>query len=151
MKKLSSRIYVFLVFLFLYAPIFVLIANSFNASKSRTVWTGFTFDWYVKLFHNETILKSLLNTLLIALIASVLATILGTAAAFGIYNMKKLSRTVIINISYLPIINPEIVTGVSLMLLFVMLKIDLGYFTLIMAHITFCLPYVILKDRKSVV
>lgn len=145
MKKLPSRIYIALVFAFLYIPIFVLIANSFNASKSRTVWTGFTFDWYVKLFHNETILKSLLNTLIIALVASVFATILGTAAALGIYNMKKITRVIVVNISYLPIINPEIVTGVSLMLLFVALKIELGYFTLILAHITFCLPYVILN------
>lgn len=145
MKKFSSRIYMGLVFLFLYIPIFVLIANSFNASKSRTVWTGFTLDWYVKLFHNETILKSLLNTLIIALIASVFATLLGTLAAIGIYNMKKFTRTLVINISYLPIINPEIVTGVSLMLLFVALHIELGYVTLILAHITFCVPYVILN------
>lgn len=145
MRKLANRFYMGLVFLFLYMPIFVLIANSFNASKSRTVWTGFTFDWYRKLFHNETILKSLLNTLIIALIASVLATLLGTLAAIGIYNMKKFTRNLVINITYLPIINPEIVTGVSLMLLFVALKIELGYVTLILAHVTFCVPYVILN------
>ncbi len=145
MRKLTNRLYIGLVFLFLYIPIFVLIGNSFNASKSRTVWTGFTFDWYAKLFHNETILKSLLNTLVIALIASVAATLLGTLAAIGIYNMKKVTRTIVMNISYLPIINPEIVTGVSLMLLFVAMQIELGYVTLIFAHITFCVPYVILN------
>ena len=145
MRKFANRFYIGLVFLFLYLPIFVLIANSFNASKSRTVWTGFTLDWYRKLFHNETILKSLLNTLIIALIASVLATLLGTLAAIGIYNMKKFTRKLVINITYLPIINPEIVTGVSLMLLFVAMKIELGYVTLILAHITFCVPYVILN------
>ncbi len=145
MKKFTSKIYIFLVFLFLYAPILVLIVNSFNESKSRTVWTGFTFDWYIKLFNNEVILKSLANTLIIAAIASVIATILGTAAAIGIYSMKKFARSFVINITYIPIMNSEMVTGVSLMLLFVALNIDLGYFTLVLAHITFCVPYVILN------
>ena len=134
-----------MVFLFLYAPIGVLIANSFNQSKSRTVWTGFTLDWYVKLFHNETILRSLLNTVIIALIAAALSTVLGTLAAIGIYNMKKVVRSLVLNVSYLPIINPEIVSGVSLMLLFVAMKMELGYVTLVLAHISFCVPYVILN------
>lgn len=145
MKKITSRIYIALVFIFLYAPIFVLIVNSFNKSKSRTVWTGFTFDWYVKLFNNDVILKSLFNTLLVAIIASVVSTILGTAAAIGIYNMKKITKSLVINITYIPIMNSEMVTGVSLMLLFVAMNIDLGYMTLIFAHITFCVPYVILN------
>lgn len=145
MKKITSKLYIALVFLFLYAPIFVLIAYSFNESKSRTVWTGFTFDWYIKLFNNEVILKSLANTLIIAVIAAVVSTILGTLAAIGIYNMKKFTRSMIVNITYIPIMNSEMVTGVSLMLLFVALNIDLGFFTLILAHITFCVPYVILN------
>lgn len=145
MKKIFSNFYMVLVYLFLYCPIFVLIAFSFNASKSRAVWTGFTVDWYKKLFHNEVIMSSLLNTLIVALIASVAATIIGTVAAIGIYRMKKLPRAVILNISYLPIINPEIIMGVSLMLLFVSLNMTLGYVTLILAHITFCVPYVILN------
>jgi spermidine/putrescine transport system permease protein len=133
------------VFAFLYAPIIVLIANSFNKSKSRSVWTGFTLEWYQKLFNNDVILKSLVNTLVVAAIASVISTILGTVAAIGIYNMKKITRNLIVNITYIPIMNSEMVTGVSLMLLFVSLNIDLGYMTLIMAHITFCVPYVILS------
>ena len=145
MKKITSKIYIALVFIFLYAPIFVLIANSFNKSKSRTVWTGFTLDWYRKLFNNDVILKSLLNTLIVAAIASIISTILGTAAAIGIYNMKKITRSLVINVTYIPITNSEMVTGVSLMLLFVALHIDLGYMTLIFAHITFCVPYVILN------
>ena len=145
MKKITSKIYIALVFIFLYAPIFVLIANSFNKSKSRTVWTGFTLDWYRKLFNNDVILKSLLNTLIVAAIASIISTILGTAAAIGIYNMKKIARSLVINVTYIPIMNSEMVTGVSLMLLFVALHIDLGYMTLIFAHITFCVPYVILN------
>ena len=145
MKKLSSKLYIALVFIFLYAPIFVLIAYSFNASKSRRHWGGFTFDWYVKLFNNEVILESLANTLVIALIAAVVSTVLGTLAAIGIYNMRKVVRTIVINVTYVPIMNSEMVTGVSLMLLFVALNIDLGFFTLILAHITFCVPFVILN------
>jgi spermidine/putrescine transport system permease protein len=145
MKKIASRFYIALVFVFLYAPIGVLILNSFNASKSRTVWTGFTFDWYRRLFINETIISSLGSTLFVAAVASVAATVLGTAAAIGIFNMKKITRSVIMKITYLPILNPEIVTGVSLMLLFVALKMEFGYTTLILSHITFCVPYVILN------
>lgn len=145
MKKAVQRIYIGVVFAFLYVPILVLIVNSFNASKSRTVWTGFTLDWYRKLFTNKTIISSLGNTLLVAAIASVAATILGTMAAIGIYRMRKVSRSLIINVSYLPILSPEIVVGVSLMLLFVAFNIEFGYTTLILSHITFCLPYVILN------
>lgn len=147
MKKRNffSNAWMVLVFTFLYAPIGVLIAYSFNSSKSRTVWTGFTLDWYKKLFHNEEIIKSLGVTLVVALVASVLATVLGTAAAIGIRNMKKGTRTAIMNVTYMPIINPEIVTGVSLMLLFVFAGIDFGYVTLILAHVCFCTPYVILN------
>lgn len=145
MRKVVGRIYMFLVFGFLYIPIAVLIVNSFNESKSRSVWTGFTLDWYKKLFSNQTILTSLGNTLIIALISSVVATIIGTAAAIGIFNMKKIMRSLIMNITYIPLLNPEIVTGVSLMLLFVSLNINFGYLTLILSHITFCIPYVILN------
>jgi len=144
-KRISNKIYVAIVFAFLYIPIIVLIINSFNASKSRTVWTGFTFDWYKRLFANETILTSLLNTLVVAAVASVVATILGTMAAISIYNMKKLSRTIVMNVTMLPMVNPEIVTGVSLMLLFVSLNMNFGFTTLILSHIVFCVPYVILN------
>ncbi len=145
MKKAISRIYLWVVFAFLYIPIIVLIVNSFNASKSRSVWTGFTFDWYKRLFSNQAIINSLGNTLIVAAIASVLSTLLGTLAAIGIYSMRKVPRSLLINITYLPIMNPEIVTGVSLMLLFVSCKINLGYITLILAHMSFCLSYVILN------
>ena len=107
-----------LVLLFLYIPIFVLIVFWFNVTKSRSVFSGFTFDWYIKLFHNGLIMKSLLNTVIVATVASIAATILGTAAAIGINNMKKLPRTIVMQGTNIPIINPEIVTGVSLMLLF---------------------------------
>ena len=148
MKKLS-KFYIALVMLFLYAPIFVLIVFSFNESKSKSVFTGFTFDWYLKLFRNGDILSSLANTIIIAVVASILATILGTAAAIGISNMKKFSRNVVMNTTNIPVINPEIVTGVSLMLLFVFfaarMNFEFGFITLLIAHITFDVPYVILN------
>lgn len=144
-KNWLSRCYVGLVMFFLYAPIIVLIVYSFNENKSRGVWTGFSLKWYKELFHNEIILQSLYNTLLIAVIASLLATVLGTAAAIGIFSMKRRTRSLVMNITYFPIINPEIVMGVSLMLLFAMAGVSLGYLTLIIAHVTFCTPYVILN------
>ncbi len=150
MSKTLSRLYVGLVYLFLYAPIAVLIIFSFNSSKSRNVWTGFTLDWYVRLFQNETIISSLLNTLLVAAVSSVIATVLGTMAAVGIHSMNKKMRSLVINMTYLPVINPEIVTGVSLMLLFVFARISLGYVTLIIAHITFNIPYVILNVMPKI-
>ncbi|MGN0149030.1 MAG: ABC transporter permease [Clostridia bacterium] len=138
-----------LVLLFLYIPIFVLIVFSFNSTKSRSVFSEFTFDWYIKLFQNELIMKSLLNTIIVAVIASVAATILGTAAAVGINNMKKIPKRIILNVTNLPIINPDIITGVSLMLLFVIftarMNFEFGFVTLIIAHITFNVPYVILS------
>ncbi len=149
MKKLSSKIYLTLVMLFLYVPIFVLIVFSFNDSKSKSVFTGFTFEWYQKLFRNEMILSSLRNTLIVAVVASVAATILGTAAAVGINKMRKIPKAVVMNITNIPVINPEIVTGVSLMLLFVFfsarMNLEFGFTTLIIAHITFDVPYVILN------
>ena len=145
MKKMFSSVYIALIFLFMYTPIFILIIFSFNASKSRSVWTGFTFDWYVQLFKNDFLISALRNTLIIALISSIIATVIGTAAAIGISSMKKTSKAIMLNVTYLPILNPEIITGVSLMLLFAFLSIKLGFLTLLIAHISFSIPYVILN------
>ena len=148
MKKLS-KIYMGLVMLFLYLPILVLVIFSFNDSKSRSVFTGFTFEWYEKLFHNELIMTSLRNTLIVAVAASLIATLLGTAAAIGIVKMKKGTKATVMQVTNIPIMNPEIVTGVSLMLLFVFfavrLNFEFGFLTLIIAHITFDVPYVVLN------
>ena len=121
MKKTLSRVYMALIFLFLYAPIVILILFSFNDSdtKSRAVWSGFSLRWYQKLFSNAELLNALRNTAIIAIIAAVVATILGTMAAIGINSMKKWSKRVIMNIGNLPMVNSEIVTGISLLLLFV--------------------------------
>ncbi len=148
MKKLG-KIYIGLVLMFLYIPIFVLIVFSFNETKSRSVFSGFTFDWYEKLFRNEIIISSLVNTIIIAVFASIISTILGTLAAIGINSMRKFPKAVVLNITNMPIINPEIVTGVSLMLLFVFfaarMNLEFGFVTLLIAHITFDVPYVILN------
>nr|WP_319488264.1 ABC transporter permease [uncultured Caproiciproducens sp.] len=150
--KAISRIYTFLLFLFLYAPIFVLIVFSFNNSTtmSRSVWSGFSFKWYAQLIQDGMLLNALKNTLIIAVIAAVVSTVLGTAAAIGINGMNKWKKRMVMNVTNLPMVNPEIVTGVSLMLLFVFVakslgNVSLGMFSLIIAHITFCLPYVILS------
>ncbi len=149
MKKIGKYIYIGLVLMFLYVPIFVLIVFSFNETKSRSVFSGFTLEWYSKLFHNSIIISSLWNTIIIAACASIIATILGTLAAIGINSMRKFPKAVIMNITNIPIINPEIVTGVSLMLLFVFfaarMNFEFGFWTLLIAHITFDVPYVILN------
>ncbi len=148
-RRIGSRVYVGLCMLFLYAPILVLIVFSFNESKSRAFFTGFTFKWYRQLFENELIMTSLFNSLLIALLASAISAVVGTAAAVGISKFGKRARGVIMNVTYLPVLNPEIVTGISMMLLFVYFKnlfgFRMGFGTVLIAHVTFCLPYVILN------
>lgn len=150
--KALSKIYIFLIFLFLYAPIAVLVVFSFNdsATMSRSVWSGFTFKWYAQLFGDKMLLISLRNTLIIAVIAAAVSTVLGTTAAIGISGMNRLTRRLVMNVTNFPMVNPDIVTGVSLMLLFVaaarfMGNVSLGMASLILSHITFCLPYVILS------
>ena len=144
MKKTLSRIYTGICFAFLYIPILILIVFSFNTSKGAT-WTGFTTKWYVELFRNQAIISAFINTLIVALVASVFATILGTTAAFGMNSMKKMSKGVMRTLTYIQILNPEIVTGISLMLLFAYFKFTSGFATLILAHITFCVPTVVLS------
>jgi len=143
-----SRVFNGLVFLFLYLPIVVLIIFSFNDSKSRTVWSGFSFHWYTELFHDDEILSAFSTTLTVSVLASVIATILGTAAAIGFFSMKRRPRHLLMTINNIPMTNADIITGVSLMLLFVftgnLLGFSLGFGTLLVAHITFNIPYVIL-------
>lgn len=144
MKKFFSRFYVVLVLLFMYLPILVLIGFSFNESKGRT-WTGFSFKWYGELFKDDAIIGALGNTLIVAVIAAVVSTILGTVAAIGIHNMKRPAKTIVKNVNNLPLINPEIVMGISLMILFSFCRINPGFVTIIIAHITFCIPSVVLS------
>ncbi|MDO5301692.1 MAG: ABC transporter permease [Tissierellia bacterium] len=145
MLKLSRRIYLYLILLFLYLPIFVLIVFSFNDTKLRGVWAGFTTHWYTDLFEDPIILQAFYHTVIVALVATVVATILGTISAIGIHHLRRRSQKILLNVNYLPVLNPDIVTAVALMSLFGFLRIQQGLFTMILAHIAFCMPYVILS------
>ncbi|WP_269844719.1 ABC transporter permease [Sporanaerobacter acetigenes] len=145
MSKFLKKFYTVLIFIFLYAPIVVLIIFSFNNSKSRGSWNGFTLKWYIELFKNEEIMKALYYTIIIAVFSAVISTIIGTLAAIGIYNMNYLGKKVALNINYLPVLNPDIVTAVSLMTLYRFMNIQLGFLSMLLSHITFCIPYVILS------
>ncbi|MDF2908952.1 MAG: putative rane protein, partial [Herbinix sp.] len=144
-KKFLSRFYIGIILMFLYAPIIILIVLSFNASKSRAKWGGFTFKWYSKLFQNEDIMAALSTTLIIAFASALIATLLGTAAAIAMNSMKKTPRTILMAITNVPMLNADIVTGISLMLIFVALNFTLGFTSVLLAHITFNIPYVILS------
>ena len=143
LKRFFSGTYLGLMLLFLYAPILILIIFSFNESKTLGNWTGFTFDWYTRLFSTPEITDALGVTVSLALLSSLVATVLGTAAAIGIHAMKRRPSLIVENVSQLPMMNPDLVTGISLMLLFLFSGIRGGYVRLLIAHITFNLPYVI--------
>ena len=153
MKKHLSRIYLCLIFGILYIPILTLIFFSFNEANSTAVFEGFSFKWYKELFSSPDTFTALRNTLILAVLSSLLATVIGTAAAEGIYRMRsKLAKSAITSVTNIPMMNPDIVTGMSMMLFFVavagILNIayeNIGFTAMLIAHTTFCLPYVILS------
>ena len=145
MMKFLKRFYLGIILVFLYVPIVVLIIQSFNAGRSRAKWEGFSLRWYGELFHDTRIMGALNVTLSIAVLAMIFATILGTLAAIGIYSMKKRPQALMMTLTTLPNTMPDIVTGISLMLLFLFAKVNRGYLTMLLAHITFDTPYVILS------
>ncbi|MGF0039699.1 ABC transporter permease [Peptoniphilaceae bacterium SGI.131] len=140
-----EKFYMGLVFLFLYIPIVVLIVFSFNESKTRGQWTGFSLKWYVELFNDRTILSALYNTLFVAIITTIISTIIGTFAAVGLSNFKKNIRKAVLAVNQIPVLNPDIVIAVSLMVLYKALQLENGMFTLTLSHIAFTVPYVILS------
>ena len=170
-RRIPSRLFTILVYVFLYAPIVLLIVFSFNAERSNRVWGGFSLQWYEELFQNARLLGALRTTLILSVLAAVIATILGTAAAIGFYSMRRRARGVCLAVNNIPLTNADIITGVSMMLLFVFagqalaslsgwlnsldwvidanlwfdLGFNLGFGTLLIAHITFDIPYVILS------
>lgn len=144
MKKLR-KLYIGLIMAFLYAPIVLLILYSFNDSKSRANWGGFTLRWYQELLSDSAILSALSTTLSIGLLAAALSTVLGTVGAIALFQMRRAPRQALLSVVNLPMLNSEVVTGVSLMLLFAMVHVQLGYLTLLLAHISFCVPYVVLS------
>ena len=154
MKKYASRIYLCIIFAILYIPILTLILFSFNASESTANFTGFSLDWYAKLFQDEEAFGALRNTLILAVSSALISTIIGTAAAEGIYKMRtKWFKKLVISVTNVPMMNPDIVTGFSFMIFFAavvaVFKVsdydDIGFFAMLIAHVTFCLPYVILN------
>ena len=140
-----KKIYIALIFVFLYAPILTLIVLSFNRSKTRAKWGGFSLMWYVSLFSNRDIMEALSTTLSIALLSSAIATIIGVCTCVGLRKMKTTSRSVIIGVTNIPMLNADIVTGISLMLLFLSIGMKFGFGTILLSHITFNIPYVILS------
>lgn len=144
MKKLR-KLYIGLIMAFLYAPIVLLILYSFNDSKSRANWGGFTLRWYQELLSDSAILSALSTTLSIGLLAAALSTVLGTVGAIALFQMRRAPRQALLSARQSAMLNSEVVTGVSLMLLFAMAHVQLGYLTLLLAHISFCVPYVVLS------
>ena len=150
--KTASKIYTALIMIFLFAPILILLIFSFNETKSLSVLSGFSFNWYRELFKDTETLKAVRNTLVLALSASVISTIMGTAAAVGMDKLRnKILKSSLDTVTNIPMINPDIITGISLMLMFVFVgrlfgaATSLNFYTMLIAHVTFCLPYVILQ------
>ena len=144
MRNWFQKSYMALVFLFLYLPIAYLVLFSFNSGRSKVIFSGFTLKNYADLFTDQQIMQALLNTLIIAGIASIVSTIIGTMAALGIRRLSKWKRNTIMNITYIPVLNPDIITGISMMIFFSLIGVSLGFGTVLLAHITFNIPYVIL-------
>ncbi len=144
MTKLLKKAYFYLILLFLYAPILTLVVFSFNDAKSRGRWGGLSLRWYRELFQNADIMDALGTTVLVAIVAALISTVLGTISAVALHRSSPFFRKSMMNLTYLPMMNSDIVTGVSLMLLFSFFHFELGFVTLLLSHITFCIPYVIL-------
>ncbi|MBR1669280.1 MAG: ABC transporter permease [Butyrivibrio sp.] len=145
MKKILERIYLGIILLFMYAPIVTLIVLSFNLSKSRARWGGFTLNWYIRLFSDRAVASALMNTLSIAVLATIFSTIIGTITCIAMIGLSPRLRSVITGVTNIPMINADIVTGISLMLLFRFLHIGSGFMTILLAHITFDIPFVMLS------
>lgn len=138
-----KRLYMGMIYLFLYLPIFILILYSFNASKYSVAWTGFTWKWYEKVLENDALLESALNSLSIATLSSLGATLLGTLGAVALFRYHFKGKRLLKSLVYILILSPEIVMGIALLILFVLVGLSLGFFSLLIAHITFCLPFVV--------
>ncbi|MCL2405930.1 MAG: ABC transporter permease [Defluviitaleaceae bacterium] len=150
MMAVLKRLYMGLILFFMYAPIAVLIIFSFNASRSRGTWEGFTLDWYIRLLNDQHTQRALRNTVLIAIFSTIFATAIGTVAAIGIDKLKKRSRTAIMLVSRVPVMMPDVIIGISLMMLFLFVFRtlgvgSLGFGTMLLAHVIFNVPYVILS------
>jgi len=149
MKRVSSKIIIGLVFLFLYLPIIVLVVFSFNDTKLNILFEGFTFNWYSELFSNRTLLEAFKNTLLVATTSTIISTIIGTISAFGLARYEFRGKKLINSLLYIPIVMPDIVIGISLLAIYTLMRFNLGMLTLILAHIAFSIPYVLVSVRST--
>lgn len=145
MINFLKRFYITIIFIFLYAPILTLMVLSFNSSKTRAKWGGFTVKWYGTLFKNDQIMSALYTTIVIALLSSIIATVLGTMASIAINSMNRRMRSIYLGVTNIPMLNADIVTGISFMLLFIASGVSFGFGTVLLAHVTFNIPYVILS------
>ena len=148
-NTLSKNIVIVLTFIFLYAPIIVLVIYSFNKSRMNVIWTGFTLDWYKRLFENTDLLEAFRNTLLIAGISTITSTIIGTISALGLYKYNFPLKKLVNRLIYIPIVIPEIVLGISLLSVFTMANLKLGLVSIIISHIAFSIPFVITSVRST--
>lgn len=151
-KAVSSKaknVYIGMVFLFLYLPIFMVIMFSFNTSKLNIMWEGFTLQWYGTFFKNRQLMEALTNTLIVAVISTVISTIIGTVGAVGLHKYDFKGKKIIDKLLYMPIVIPEIILGISLLAIFSILNIPLGLMSIILAHITFSIPFVVINVRAS--
>ncbi len=148
-RKTAGKIFCMLVYLFLFLPIFVVVVNSFNAATTKPYlsWKGFTFGWYAELFTNQELLGAFGNTLILALISTIISAAVGTLGAVGMYRYKFRGKGIIDAILYIPVVIPEIVVGISLLTMFSKINIPRGMITLILAHVSFCIPFVIFNIR----
>jgi len=147
-QKLKN-LFIVIVFIFLYAPIFVLILYSFNESKMNIVFTGFTFKWYVALLNNKDLIEAFLNTMIIAITSTVISTVIGTISAIGLYKYNFPFKKLVNSLIYIPIVIPEIVLGISLLSVYTIANLELGMFSLILSHIAFSIPFVITSVRST--
>ena len=147
MKKFFGNVYLIIIMLFLYMPILTLILLSFNESRSMSVFTRFSLKWYQEMFHSRLILGAIVNTFSIAILASIIATVIGTLAVLGIESLRPGAQQTLLAVNNIPMLNADIVTGISLMLSFLLFGVSLGYMTILFSHVTFCIPYVILSVR----
>ena len=143
-KRWVAGSYVFCIYLFLYLPIMILVAYSFNRSKLNAIWTGFTLNWYIALARDTTIVHAAWNSLIVAIFSTIIAATIGTLGAIGMFRYRFRGKTVLSALLYIPMIMPEIVMGISLLVFFSMIKVPLGLISLILAHATFCIPFVAL-------
>lgn len=148
-NKHIKNIFLVLVFIFLFLPILILIMYSFNSSKMNIIFENFTFDWYKNLFTNKPLLEAFLNTLLIAITSTVISTIIGTISAYGLYKYDFPLKKLINRLIYIPIVIPEIVLGISLLSIYTLSKLELGMFSLVLSHVIFSIPFVIVSVRSS--